>query len=211
MSGPTTRPGDENSRNPPFHALEGTTLVTRLGSDPERGLSDEEANRRLSRLGPNELTVLPGRPGWLRFLDQFHNPLLYTLLVTGLIKLWIDSLGEALVIWSVTLINAVIGFVQEDRAESSIAALARSVRTQVDVVRDGRELRLPSEQLVVGDLVRLSAGASQCAVNHVVCWTRAVDDAALSRHLLHPLEPPSPHRCGWPCSTCMRTSSSTVT
>ena len=159
MSGPTTRLWDENHQDLPFHALEGAALVTRLGSDPERGLSDEEAARRLSRFGPNQLTALPGRPGWLRFLDQFHNPLLYTLLVTGLIKLWIDSLGEALVIWSVTLINAVIGFVQEDRAESSIAALAQSVRTQVDAVRGGRELRLPSEQLVIGDLVRLSAGA----------------------------------------------------
>jgi len=159
MSGPPAHGGDVSPQDSAFHALDGATLLSRLGSDPERGLSDAEAARRLERFGPNQLTLLRGRPAWLRFLEQFHNPLLYTLLITGLIKLWIDSLGEALVIWSVTLINAVIGFVQEDRAESSIAALAQSVRTEVDVVRGGRQLRLPSEQLVIGDLVRLSAGA----------------------------------------------------
>ncbi|MCX5931650.1 MAG: cation-transporting P-type ATPase [Cyanobacteria bacterium] len=137
MSGPTARPGAASPQDPPFQALNGETLLTRLGSDGERGLSDGEASRRLQRFGPNQITALPGRPARLRFLEQFHNPLLYTLLITGLIKLWIDSLGEALVIWSVTLINAVIGFVQEDRAESSIAALAQSVRTEVDAGRAG--------------------------------------------------------------------------
>jgi magnesium-transporting ATPase (P-type) len=97
-------------------------------------------------------------PAWRRFLGQFHDPLLYTLLTVGGIKLLLHEPGEALVIWSVTLINAVIGYVQESRAETAIAALARAVRTEVEVIRAGRRHRLASEQLVPGDLVRLEAG-----------------------------------------------------
>ena len=144
---------------PKPHAEPVATLVNALGSDANLGLSEAEAHRRLQAHGPNSISSRGGKPGWLKFLLQFNNPLLITLLVVGSIKLALGKPRDALVIWSVTLINAVIGFVQESKAESAIAALARSVQTEVEVVREGARRRLDSAQLVPGDLVRLEAGS----------------------------------------------------
>ncbi|SBO44955.1 HAD-IC family P-type ATPase [Cyanobium sp. NIES-981] len=140
------------------HATATPALVEALASDPERGLSGDEAQHRLRAWGPNQLHERQARPAWLRFLGQFNDPLLYTLLTVGGVKLLLGEPSEAWVIWSVTVINAVIGYVQENKAETAIATLARSVRTQVEVVRDGRRQRLASEQLVPGDVVQLEAG-----------------------------------------------------
>ncbi len=141
------------------HAWEAEAVLAALGSDGEQGLGEAESARRLRRFGPNLLSGRRQRPLWWRFLGQFHDPLLYALLITGAIKALIHSLSEALVIWSVTLINAVIGFVQENKAETAIAALASSVRTDAEVIREGHRRLIPSQDLVVGDLVRLEAGA----------------------------------------------------
>ncbi|QPN65641.1 HAD-IC family P-type ATPase [Synechococcus sp. CBW1006] len=143
----------------PAHARPAADVVAALQSDSSSGLSEAEAKRRLHAHGTNTLTIRGGKPGWLKFLLQFNNPLLITLLVVGAVKALLGHPRDALVIWSVTVINAVIGFVQESRAENAIAALARSVRTEVEVVRGGTRQRLASEQLVPGDLVQLEAGA----------------------------------------------------
>ena len=143
----------------PAHARPAADVVAALQSDDTSGLSEAEAKRRLHAHGTNTLTIRGGKPGWLKFLLQFNNPLLITLLVVGAVKALLGHPRDALVIWSVTVINAVIGFVQESKAENAIAALARSVRTEVEVVRAGVRQRLASEQLVPGDLVQLEAGA----------------------------------------------------
>ena len=140
------------------HSRQASLVAAALGSHPEQGLSQLEAEQRLLSYGANSLEQGDGPPTWRRFLGQFHDPLLYTLLVVGAVKLLLHEPGEALVIWSVTLINATIGYIQESKAETAIAALARSVRTEVEVIREGRRQRLASEQLVPGDLVHLEAG-----------------------------------------------------
>jgi len=141
------------------HAQPGAAVVEALGSDADRGLSEAEAQRRLHSHGANSITSRGGKPAWLKFLLQFNNPLLITLLVVGAVKLALGHPRDALVIWSVTVINAVIGYVQESKAEKAIAALARSVQTEVEVVRAGQRHRLDSAELVPGDLVALEAGA----------------------------------------------------
>jgi magnesium-transporting ATPase (P-type) len=140
------------------HALSAEQLQERLAVDPAWGLSSGAAQERLRHQGANRLTRLPQRPLWLQFLDQFHAPLLYALLITGAVKALTGSLREAAVIWSVTVINAVIGFVQESRAERSIGALAQVIRSDIAVLRDGREQRLEAQHLVPGDVVLLTAG-----------------------------------------------------
>ena len=140
------------------HAVPVLELGERLVTDPVLGLGQPEAERRLAEQGINAITTCSTTPAWLRLLQQFNEPLLITLLVVGGVKALIGDPREALVIWSVTVINSVIGYAQESRAQLAIAALARSVRTEVEVVRDGHRQRLPSEQLVLGDLVRLEAG-----------------------------------------------------
>ena len=140
------------------HASPAAAVLEELASDRRQGLSRADAAQRLEHWGANSLSPHHGRPFWLRLLSQFHDPLLYTLLSVGLVKVLIGKAADAWVIWSVTLINAGIGFVQESKAETAIAALARSVRTEVEVVRDGRRQRLGSEELVPGDVVLLEAG-----------------------------------------------------
>ncbi|MFQ6537662.1 MULTISPECIES: cation-translocating P-type ATPase [Aphanothece] len=140
------------------HATPAVDLLKALESDPGQGLPGGEAERRLEAWGANRFEHREAQPAWRRFLGQFNDPLLYTLLGVGTVKLLLGEPGEAWVIWSVTLINAVIGYIQEHRAETAIAALALAVRTEVEVVRDGLRQRLDSEELVPGDVVLLDAG-----------------------------------------------------
>jgi Ca2+-transporting ATPase len=140
------------------HALSAVALQEQLAVNLERGLSAGEALERLHRCGANRLTARQERPLWLQFLAQFHTPLLYALLITGMVKALTGSLREAGVIWSVTVINAVIGFVQESRAEHSIEALAQVIRSDLEVLRDGQLQRLDAQSLVPGDVVILSSG-----------------------------------------------------
>lgn len=156
-------------------------LLVDTGSDALEGLHSEEAERRLQAWGSNSLGHHSGKPVWQRLLGQFHDPLLYTLLGVGAVKLLIREPGEAAVIWSVTVINAVIGFFQESKAETAIAQLAQSVRTEVEVLRDGQRRRLDSEQLVPGDVVLLEAGNKVPADLRLLhCRNLQVDESALT-------------------------------
>ncbi len=122
------------------------------------GLSESEVETHLAQYGPNALQRKKGKPPWVLFLLQFNQPLLYILLVAGLIKALLGSWTNAGVIWGVTVINAIIGFVQEAKAESAIAALASSVETKALVRRQGHTVQLSSRQLVPGDVVLLAPG-----------------------------------------------------
>ncbi|MEV4488491.1 HAD-IC family P-type ATPase [Micromonospora coxensis] len=140
------------------HALAVHEVVLLLETDPDRGLTDDEAAARLARFGPN---VLPAaaRGGTLRrLLRQFQNPLVYVLLVAGVVTLLLAEYVDSAVIVGVVVVNAVIGFLQESKAESALDALRAMVRTEARVVRRGRHLRVPSEQLVPGDVVLVEAG-----------------------------------------------------
>jgi magnesium-transporting ATPase (P-type) len=124
----------------------------------EKGLSDEEALRRLERCGPNRLPS-PKRQGpLLRFLAHFNNVLIYVLLgaavVTALLGHWVD----AQVILAVVLVNAVIGFLQEGKAENALDAIRDMLAPKASVVREGRRKTVPGGELVPGDIVLLEAG-----------------------------------------------------
>ncbi len=174
-------PPAESASRPPAHATPWAALIAAQASDGEQGLEEAEVLLRQQRWGPNSLAEQKQKPAWQRFLGQFHDPLLYTLLAVGAVKLLLGEPGEAIVIWSVTVINAVIGYVQESRAETAIAALARSVRTDVEVVRDGVRRRLDSEQLVPGDLVVLEAGDKVPADLRLLhCRNLQIDESALT-------------------------------
>ena len=141
-----------------YHHLSEREIIEFFSSNAAEGLSPEEVAHRYEKYGWNELQFMPGKPPWLKFLLQFHQPLLYILLLAGAIKAILGSWAHAAVIWGVTLINAVIGYVQEAQAESAIASLAKSVTTEVTVLREGQSLRIPSQDLVPGDLVLLASG-----------------------------------------------------
>ncbi len=112
----------------------------------------------MERFGPNALPEAAG-PGLLvRMLRQFHHPLIYVLLVAGVITAGLQEFVDSAVIFGVVVVNAVVGFIQESKAEAALEGLRSMVRTQAKVVRDGHEHTVPSEELVPGDLVLLEAG-----------------------------------------------------
>ncbi len=133
-------------------------VAARLLTNPLRGLTGAEADRRLCRFGPNELTARQRRSAWMRFLLQFHQPLIYILLVSSVIAALMSAWVDALVIFAVAFINAFIGYFQEAKAEQAIDALAKLVVTEATVRRNNEKLRIPSMQLVPGDVVLLQSG-----------------------------------------------------
>ena len=140
-------------------------IAQRLGSDTERGLSSAEAARRLARDGPNEVRAAPRPAPWRRFLSQFQDPLIYLLLaaiVIAVIAWFIEGRDgwpmDGIVIAFIVILNAVLGFVQEARAENAVAALGRMTAVTSSVMRDGSPMRIPSVELVRGDLLVLAEG-----------------------------------------------------
>ncbi|MDM7324691.1 MAG: HAD-IC family P-type ATPase, partial [Thermus sp.] len=130
-----------------------------------RGLTSLEAGRRLAEYGPNALPEKPPEPLWRKFLRQFQSPLIYILLFALLVDLglWLYEGGhglplESLAILAILLLNAGLGIAQEKRSEEALRRLKALAEPMVWVLRDGRFQRLPSRELVPGDLVRLEAG-----------------------------------------------------
>ncbi|MGB5593419.1 MAG: HAD-IC family P-type ATPase, partial [Crocosphaera sp.] len=148
----------KSSLSPLYHELSDLEILKAFNSDLDKGLTAEEVARRLEKYGFNELEVKQGKPAWLRLLLQFHQPLLYILLIAGTIKALLGSMTNAGVIWGVTIINAVIGFIQESKAEEAIASLSKAVTTEATVIRDNSKVKIPSRDLVPGDIVLLVSG-----------------------------------------------------
>ncbi|MGK7950701.1 MAG: cation-translocating P-type ATPase [Xenococcaceae cyanobacterium] len=141
-----------------WHQLTVQEVFQTLESDRNRGLPGNEIEERQERFGANQLTPQKEKSPWVRFLEQFNQPLLYILLIAATISLLLQHWLDAGVIFAVVLINAIVGYIQESRAEKAMKALAQSVTTESTVIRDGEEQRLPSNELVPGDLVKLSSG-----------------------------------------------------
>lgn len=140
-----------------WHAKDAAAVLALLDSS-ERGLSQEQARQRLSEYGANSLPQAAGKSLWQRFLAQCHNVLIYVLLVAALVVLLLGHWVDGGVILGVVLINALIGMVQEGKAEDAISALSRMLSSQALVMRDGLKTQLSAEELVPGDRVFLQAG-----------------------------------------------------
>ncbi|MGI2907178.1 cation-translocating P-type ATPase [Tolypothrix sp. VBCCA 56010] len=145
-------------QNYQWHTLAEQQVVQTLASHSEAGLTHEEAAKRHQQMGPNQLTAKGGKSPWLRFLEQFNEPLLYILLAAGVVTLLLKDWIDAGVIFAVILINVIIGYIQESKAEGAIAALSKAVTTEATVIRQGQKTRLASIELVQGDLVLLASG-----------------------------------------------------
>ena len=141
-----------------WHTLAASTASGQLGVDPARGLSADEVEQCRARYGANTLTPQQGRSPLLRFLLQFHNPLVYILLAAGAATLFVKGVNDAMTIFAVILINAIIGYIQEAKAENAIAALAKTLKTESQVLRNGVMHAVTADDLVPGDVVLLQAG-----------------------------------------------------
>ncbi|AXE64937.1 carbonate dehydratase [Hyphomonas sp. CACIAM 19H1] len=140
------------------HAAPASESLAALKGDAVLGLTGGEAALRLEKYGPNRLPAPKGRHPVLRFLSHFHNVLIYVLigagLVTALLQHWIDTA----VILAVVIVNALIGYIQEGRAEQAMAAIRNMLSPHASVLRGGHRLTVEGEALVPGDIVLLEAG-----------------------------------------------------
>ena len=139
------------------HASTPENVLATLDSS-DRGLNDEEVEARRALVGENRLPEPQVRPWYRRLLSQFNNALLYVLLVSALVTLLLGYHTDAAVILGVVVINALVGFVQEGRAEAALRGILSMVVSQVLVRRNGHTRQLPVEALVPGDIVLINAG-----------------------------------------------------
>lgn len=140
-----------------WHALAANSVLARLASGPE-GLSSAEAARRLAKHGPNRLPAAKPRGPLRRLLAQFDNLLIHVLLVSAAVTALLEHWLDAAVILGVVVVNAIVGFIQEGRAEKALDAIRGMLTPQASVLRDGRRVTVDAAQLVPGDLVLLEAG-----------------------------------------------------
>ncbi len=146
-----------------------------------RGLSAEEAIGRKARFGHNRLPTARARSAVLRFLSQFNNLLIHVLLVAAALALTIGEIADASVVLAVVLLNAIIGYLQEGRAERALEAIRGMIDPCATVVRDGRRISIAAEDIVPGDLVLLEPGDRVPAdLRMVRLRNLSIDEAALT-------------------------------
>jgi P-type Ca2+ transporter type 2C len=167
---------------PGWHGAVASAVAAELGVEPERGLSVEEARRRLQSHGPNRLTAAKKESGFQAFVRQYQDFMQLILLAAAIINLLVTGdVGTSVVLAGLTVFNAVIGLRQEAKAEESVKALAQMMKTIARVRRDGQALEINAEELVPGDVVLMEAGNRVPADGRIcVAATLEIEEAALT-------------------------------
>jgi magnesium-transporting ATPase (P-type) len=142
----------------PWHAMGAEEAERALGVAPDRGLDSSEAASRLKTYGPNRLPEGKKRGPFLRFLSQFNNILIYVLLAAGFIKLMMSLWLDASIIFVVVILNSLLGFVQEGRAEKALDSIRNMLSAEARTLRGGETRMIAAEDLVPGDVVLLESG-----------------------------------------------------
>src|SRR5215831_18264072 len=141
-----------------WHAMSQAEVVKRLVTDSEKGLNLSEASGRLRKYGPNRLPEGRKRGPFRRFFAQFNNILVYVLLGAGFTKLMLSLWIDAGIIFAVVVLNALLGFIQEGKAEKALDSIRNMLSAEARTVRGGETRMIPAEQLVPGDIVLLESG-----------------------------------------------------
>jgi len=156
-----------------WHSQEASEVAAKFDTHPQRGLTAEEAAQRLARYGPNQLREVP-RPGfWRMLLDQFNNFLVLILIAASLVSFLLGDYIEAIAILAIVILNAILGVVQESKAEEALAALKKMTAPEAQVIRDGHRQTIPAREVVPGDIVLLESG------NYVPADVRLVESVNL--------------------------------
>lgn len=142
----------------PWHAQDMRDVAALVHADIDQGLHGDEARSRLVSHGANTLPQVARRAAWRRFLQQFHNPLIYVLLGAGIVTMLLEDHVDAAVILGVVLINACIGYIQEGKAERALDAVRNMLAHQATVLRGGERHNILAAELVPGDIVLLASG-----------------------------------------------------
>lgn len=164
------------------------TLVESLSAAPAQGLSATEVERRLAQYGGNRLTERPPPPAWKLFLDQFRSLVIGVLAAASVVAFIVGDIKDGVAILVVILVNSILGFAQERRAEAAIAALKKMLASTCRVKRGGEVRQISAEELVPGDIVMLEAGDRVPADGRVLLARQAeVSESALTGES-HPVE-----------------------
>jgi magnesium-transporting ATPase (P-type) len=141
-----------------WHAISVDEVVKRLTTDSGKGLHAGEASSRLQKYGPNRLPEGKKRGPLMRFLSQFNNILVYVLLGAGFTKLMLNLWVDAAIIFGVVILNALLGFFQEGKAEKALESIRNMLSAEARTLRGGEARMIAAEQLVPGDIVLLESG-----------------------------------------------------
>ncbi len=178
---PVSAPVPDPSIDAAFWRLSIPESLDRQDVDLATGLDDQQVELRRIHHGPNRLDAAPTRPNWLKFVDQFRSGIVYILIGAAVLAGLVGDIKDPIVIAIVLLVNAVLGYVQEAKAESAMAALEEMLVTQVRVRRDRRKREIPADELVPGDIVLLEAGDRVPADGRLVLAANlSIDESALT-------------------------------
>jgi Ca2+-transporting ATPase len=164
-----------------WYACTPEELAADLGVDPAVGLPAARAAELLNANGPNALPEEKAKPGWLRFLEEYRSYMQIILIAAAVVSLLIKEWATAILLVLLTVLNAVVGLRQEGKAESAMNALKSMMKATARVRRDGVESQIPAEQVVVGDVVLISAGDEVPADGRIVAASALqIDESALT-------------------------------
>ncbi len=141
-----------------WHTMSSTDVLEKLETQTESGLSSEEVKSRQEKFGLNELQEAPPTTFWEMLWDQINSFVIYMLLGAAIISALLGDYTEAIAIMAIVILNAIMGIIQESRAEAALAALKKLAAPEANVIRDGHRVSVPAGQLVPGDIVFLEAG-----------------------------------------------------
>jgi magnesium-transporting ATPase (P-type) len=147
----------KQNHSPPWYRLDCREILGNLQST-DQGLTERQATERLNQYGGNELPKAVSKPAWLRFVAHFNDILIYILLAAAVLTFVMGHWVDTLIITLVAVVNALIGFMQENSAEKSLRGIQGMLSSQATVLRQGGERSIAARELVPGDLIRLRAG-----------------------------------------------------
>ena len=178
---PDSAPTGTGGSTPRWFALSATDVAQRLGVDPGAGLSAARAAELLAKNGPNALAAEKPAPGWSRFLAQYKSYMQIILVAAAVASILIGEIATGAAVLLITALNALGGLRQQGKAESAMNALQSMLKTSARVRRDGTEVKVDADQVVVGDIVLLAAGDDVCADGRLIESTSLqIDESALT-------------------------------
>ncbi|OUD14208.1 cation-translocating P-type ATPase [Thioflexithrix psekupsensis] len=141
-----------------WHSIDTDSTISALNTNLKKGLSESEYQARIAHYGLNQLTPKKERSAFIEFLLQFHNPLVYILLVASIVTFLLKEYADSAVIFGVIFVNAIIGFVQESKAKKAIHSLKKMLNTKATVLRNGQKMSVLSSSVTLGDVILLNSG-----------------------------------------------------
>ena len=174
-------PGKDSGSATPWYALAPEEVSKRLDIDPAEGLSAAKAAELLKTNGPNALPAEAAVPGWTQFLAQYKSYMQIILVAAAVASIAIGEIATGVAVLLITALNALGGMRQQGKAESAMNALQSMLKTSARVRRDGAEVKIQADQVVVGDVVLLTAGDEVCADGRIIeAASLQIDESGLT-------------------------------